>query len=264
MSLIRVTQVGHTYDLGKQRGGGERKPQPVLKNVNLNFAAGQTTAIVGISGCGKSTLLKTICGILRPTEGKIEIAAGDTYRMVRGGDIALMPQSDGLFPWENVLDNLILAARIHGSCLKTAREDAQNLLETFGLGPYCHYWPQQLSGGMRSRVSFLRTLMAQTPAIALDEPFGSLDAITRENAQNWLKSVMSSRELTLILVTHDIDEAMIMADRVVVMGRATTDRATSLTVFDAAKIHGRNQAEYAHLRAQIRASLADSTQGMRP
>ncbi|MGA2926525.1 MAG: ABC transporter ATP-binding protein [Solirubrobacteraceae bacterium] len=177
-----------------------------LAGISLRAADGEIVALVGPSGCGKTTLLELICGLQTPDEGAIETAPA-----------ALMPQRDVLLPWCSALDNACLALRARGMSKARARAAAAPWLERFGLGEFQHARPAQLSGGMRQRVSFLRSLLAGKPVLALDEPFASLDAITRAEMQGWLAHVLESERRTVVLVTHDVEEAVVLADRVVVI-----------------------------------------------
>jgi NitT/TauT family transport system ATP-binding protein len=161
---------------------------------------------VGPSGCGKSTLLELICGLQRPDAGTVSAPGA-----------ALMPQRDLLLPWLSALDNAALALRVRGIEREDARQHAAPWLERFGLAGFEHARPAELSGGMRQRVSFLRTLLAGKPVLALDEPFAGLDAITRAEMQSWLTQVLESEPRTVVLVTHDVEEAIVLADQVVVM-----------------------------------------------
>src|SRR5579862_4575188 len=177
-----------------------------LDGMTLRAAPREVVAVVGPSGCGKTTLLELICGLQPPEAGTIS-APGAT----------LMPQRDLLLPWASALDNASLALRARGVSRDEARRQAAPWLERFGLGGFEHTRPSELSGGMRQRVSFLRTLLAGKPVLALDEPFASLDAITRHEMQGWLAHVLASEPRTVVLVTHDVEEAVVLADRVVVM-----------------------------------------------
>jgi NitT/TauT family transport system ATP-binding protein len=177
-----------------------------LDGVDLRVAPGEAVAVVGPSGCGKSTLLELLAGLQRPDEGTI---AG-------GGDAcAFMPQADLLLPWRDALSNAALALECAGATKGDARRAAAPLFERFGLGEQAY--PRELSGGMRQRVAFLRTLLAGRPALLLDEPFGALDSITRSSMQEWLAGALAEEPRTLVLVTHDVEEALYLADRVVVM-----------------------------------------------
>jgi NitT/TauT family transport system ATP-binding protein len=205
-----------------------------LRGMTLHARRDEVVGVVGPSGCGKSTLLELICGLQRPDSGTVSAAGA-----------ALMPQRDLLLPWLSALDNAALALRVQGLERQQARRQAEPWLERFGLGGFAAARPAELSGGMRQRVSFLRTLLAGKPVLALDEPFAGLDAITRSEMQGWLTQVLTSEPRTVVLVTHDVEEAVVLADRVVVMsprpGRAVTEipvelprprRATDLAVVE--------------------------------
>src|SRR5689334_20690409 len=177
-----------------------------LDGVSMSAGAGEIVAVVGPSGCGKSTLLELICGLQTPDAGTVAAAPA-----------ALMPQRDLLLPWLTAVDNAALALRAKGIRRDQARAAAQPWLERFGLTGFERSRPAELSGGMRQRVAFLRTLLAGKPVLALDEPFASLDAITRSEMQGWLAQVLEAEPRTVVLVTHDVEEAVILADRVLVM-----------------------------------------------
>ena len=177
-----------------------------LAGMSLRAGAHEVVAVVGPSGCGKTTLLELICGLQTPDSGT-----------VRAAPAALMPQRDLLLPWLSAIDNAGLALRARGASREEARSAAAPWLERFGLARFEHTRPAELSGGMRQRVSFLRTLLAGKPVLALDEPFAALDAITRQEMQGWLAHVLESEPRTVILVTHDVEEAVMLGDRVVVM-----------------------------------------------
>jgi NitT/TauT family transport system ATP-binding protein len=176
--------------------------------LSLSVEPGEVVAIVGPSGCGKSTLLEILAGLQQPDEGIVH----------GGGDAcALMPQSDLLLPWRDTLGNAGLALECAGHSKADARRMAEPLVRRFGLEGFEHAYPRELSGGMRQRVAFLRTLLAGRPALLLDEPFGALDSITRASMQEWLAEALTSEPRTLVLVTHDVEEALYLADRVAVM-----------------------------------------------
>jgi NitT/TauT family transport system ATP-binding protein len=187
-----------------------------LAGMSLRASAGEVVAVVGPSGCGKTTLLELICALQRPDSG-----------IVRCAPAALMPQRDLLLPWLSATDNAALALRARGIGRDEARQTVAPWLERFGLGGFERTRPAELSGGMRQRVSFLRTLLAGKPVLALDEPFAALDAITRQEMQGWLAQVLEAQARTVVLVTHDVEEAVVLADRVVVMssrpGRAVAE-----------------------------------------
>jgi NitT/TauT family transport system ATP-binding protein len=183
----------------------------VLEDVDLTVEAGGRVAVVGPSGCGKSTLLTLLAGLEPPTAGTIEGAGLERC--------ALMPQRDLLLPWRSALDNAGLALELAGASQGDARTGALPLFERFGLGGFAGTPPRELSGGMRQRVAFLRTLLAGKPVLLLDEPFGALDAITREELQGWLAGALDAEPRTVVLVTHDIDEALRLCSRVVVLSQ---------------------------------------------
>ncbi|MEA2468505.1 MAG: hypothetical protein QOJ57_2631 [Thermoleophilaceae bacterium] len=170
---------------------------------------GEAVAIVGPSGCGKSTLLELFAGLQQPDAGAVAGGGIDTC--------ALMPQGDLLLPWRDALGNAGLALECAGASKGEARRAAAPLFERFGLGEFESAYPRELSGGMRQRVAFLRTLLAGRPALLLDEPFGALDSITRAQMQEWLAEALAKEPRTLVLVTHDVEEALYLADRVAVM-----------------------------------------------
>jgi ABC-type nitrate/sulfonate/bicarbonate transport system ATPase subunit len=192
-----------------------------LREVSLEVGAGEMVCIVGPSGCGKTTLLELICGLQAPDAGTVTAAPA-----------ALMPQRDLLLPWLSALDNAALALRARGMAREQARSETAPWLERFGLGEFAGARPAALSGGMRQRVSFLRSLLARTPVLALDEPFAALDAITRAEMQGWLGRVLAAEPRTVVLVTHDVEEAVVLGDRVIVMsprpGRILDEVAVAL------------------------------------
>ena len=179
-----------------------------LDGVSLTVAAGEVVAVVGPSGCGKSTLLDLVCGLTAPSDGTVDARAA-----------VLMPQGDSLLPWLSALDNAALPLRVAGTGRDEARAQARPLLAEFGLGEFERARPHELSGGMRQRIAFLRTLLSGRPVLCLDEPFGALDAITRQEMQAWLAGALAREPRTVLLVTHDVEEALVLADRVLVMSR---------------------------------------------
>jgi ABC-type nitrate/sulfonate/bicarbonate transport system ATPase subunit len=187
-----------------------------LQHVDLTAADGEVVALVGPSGCGKSTLLEIVCGLREPSEGEVE-AGGARDAAGRLAHCAYMPQRDMLLPWFSALDNAALALRNRGATKADARAEAGALFDRFGLAGFEAARPEELSGGMRQRVAFLRTLVAGKPVLALDEPFASLDAISRGEMQGWLAGALQADSRTVLLVSHDLEEALYLADRVVVL-----------------------------------------------
>jgi NitT/TauT family transport system ATP-binding protein len=187
-----------------------------LERIDLEAEPGEVLGIVGPSGCGKTTLLELVAGLRPVDSGTITVADRDdpSERLER---CAYMPQRDLLLPWLSAVDNAALALRISGVSRAIARARAGAHFERLGLTGFEASRPDQLSGGMRQRVAFLRTLMAGRPVLLLDEPFASLDAITRAEMQSWLASVLSRDRHTVLLVTHDVEEALYLSDRVLVL-----------------------------------------------
>ena len=200
--------------------GGRR----VLDSLSLAVADGGRVGIVGRSGVGKSTLLSLVAGLDDPDAGAVEVN-GATTAGERIAKCALMPQRDCLLPWRTALDNSTLALENAGISKTHARALASPLFDRFGLAGCERLRPAQLSGGMRQRIAFLRTLLTGKPVLLLDEPFGALDVITRAELQVWLAEALAEEPRTVLLVTHDVEEALLLCERVLVLreGRITLD-----------------------------------------
>jgi len=187
-----------------------------LDGLDLRVRRGETVAVVGPSGCGKSTLLELLAGLQEADAGEV-VVDGHRTAAARLGASAFMPQRDLLLPWRNALANAALALECAGSSARKAREAAAPLFERLGLGEFERAYPAELSGGMRQRVAFVRTMLAGRAVLLLDEPFGALDSITRAGVQDWLLSALQAEPRTVVLVTHDVEEALYLADRTVVV-----------------------------------------------
>jgi ABC-type nitrate/sulfonate/bicarbonate transport system ATPase subunit len=187
-----------------------------LAGVDLELRADEVLAVVGPSGCGKSTLLELVAGLQEPDAGSVTVL-GATGARARRASCAYMPQRDLLLPWRDALGNAALALECQGVRRAEARRRAAPLFERFGLAEFERVRPAALSGGMRQRVAFLRTLLPGRPVLLLDEPFGALDSITRASMQEWLAEALAQEPRTVLLVTHDVEEAIFLADRVVVL-----------------------------------------------
>jgi NitT/TauT family transport system ATP-binding protein len=187
-----------------------------VAGVDLEVPPHGRLAIVGPSGCGKSTLLNMICGLDEPTGGTIEVL-GATTAAQRLRRCAWMPQRDLLLPWRDVLGNAALALENRGVRRAAARRQVAPMAARFGLAGFEDKLPRELSGGMRQRVSFLRTLVAGKEVLLLDEPFGALDSITRGDLQQWLRGALDEEPRTVVLVTHDVEEALLLGRQVAVM-----------------------------------------------
>ena len=198
--VVAVQDVSHAYS------GPDGRRVLALSGVSMCAAAGELLAVVGPSGCGKTTLLELICGLQRPDAGTIACAPA-----------ALMPQRDLLLPWLRSVDNAALALRIAGLPRAHATARAASLFAEMGLAGFERARPSELSGGMRQRVAFLRTLLSGKRVLCLDEPFGALDAITRAEMQGWLARALAREPRTVVLVTHDVEEAVLLGDRVAIL-----------------------------------------------
>jgi ABC-type nitrate/sulfonate/bicarbonate transport system ATPase subunit len=195
------------------RGEGGRRD--VLDGVDLDVAPGEFVSVIGPSGCGKSTLFNVIAGLERPDAGRVLVDGEDATGRVE--PFAYMPQQDLLFPWRTVLDNTTLGLEVAGMRRRAARERARALFGPFGLAGFEGSRPAELSGGMRQRAALLRTVVQDRPVLLLDEPFGALDSLTRTDMQTWLDEVRARFDWTVLLITHDIREAVYLSDRVVVL-----------------------------------------------
>ncbi len=209
-STLEVQAVSATYT-------ERRMNLPVIDDVSFSVQSGEFVALIGPSGCGKSTMLDIVAGLIEPDVGVIVVDGATTTTKDRLGRSAYMHQRDLLLPWRNAVDNAAIALRIQGVPRSAARQQAASQFAAFDLTGFEDKYPAQLSGGMRQRVAFVRTMLGGQRLILLDEPFGSLDAMTRTAAQDWLAAGLARDRRTVLLVTHDVDEAIFLADRVIVL-----------------------------------------------
>ena len=207
-----------TTAISQHFNGAGNKPLVVLQDVTLSVQAGEFVSLIGPSGSGKSTLLNILAGLDAPTAGTVWLAGHVTTPRERLGQIGLMPQRDLLLPWRTALDNAIAGLEVHGIPKRVARDEARALFARFGLAAFERTYPYALSGGMRQRVALVRSALAAGPVLLLDEPFGALDALTRAELHRWLIEAWQALQKTIVLVTHDVNEAIILSDRVFVLG----------------------------------------------
>lgn len=221
MATLDVRGISKTF----QRTGGS---VIVIDRLTIRAEAGEFVAIIGPSGCGKSTLFNIIAGLETPDSGAVLIDDVDVTG--QRGQVAYMPQRDALLPWRSVIENAILSTIVQHGDVESAKREARMLLHDFGLAGWGDARPAMLSGGMRQRAALLRTVLWHRPIMLLDEPFGALDALTRAQLQRWLLGLWDRLDRTILLVTHDIDEALLLADRVYVLSPRPAQVALEVTV----------------------------------
>jgi NitT/TauT family transport system ATP-binding protein len=206
--MIRLTGVSRSFT---DRSG----TVAALQGIDLEVAEGEFVAVLGRSGCGKSTMLRLISGLLPTTAGEVHVAGKRVSKPRR--DIAMLFQRPALLPWRTVVDNVLLPAQIFGWSRSARRERAHELVELTGLAGFEKRLPHELSGGMQQRVALCRSLIAKPRVMLMDEPFSALDALTREELSGELQRIHMEHGATIVFVTHSIDEAVLLADRVVVL-----------------------------------------------
>lgn len=239
------------------------QPLAVLEDVSLHVASGEFVALVGPSGSGKTTLLSIIAGLLEePTAGTVSLKGDPTSS--RLGRVGYMPQRDLLLPWRGALDNAIAGLEAQGVPRQDARRRARALFQEFGLADFEQVYPAALSGGMRQRVAFARTILVARDLVLLDEPFGALDALTRASLQRWLADLWGRLGVTCLLVTHDLDEALFLADRVYALsarpGHIKLERASPLP--RPRRLTMLADPAIAALKAELLAALVDDGEGV--
>ncbi len=223
---LTVEGLSKTY-----RGAGGGENVAALRDVGIEIGDGEFVSIVGPSGCGKSTLFNIIAGLVSPSSGRVLLDGDQPDDLL--GRVGYMPQRDMLMPWRTVLDNTTLGLELNGVRKKKAHQQALAEFERFGLAGFEKQWPAKLSGGMKQRAALLRTFLAGRELMLLDEPFGALDALTRGQMQQWLLDVWQEDRKTILFVTHDVEEAVYLSDRVYVMsgrpGRIDLDVEVNLS-----------------------------------
>ncbi|MEX0591801.1 MAG: ABC transporter ATP-binding protein [Xanthobacteraceae bacterium] len=205
---LAVSNLRVTYPL-------ENRPRVnAIEHVDFSLRPNEFVSIIGPSGCGKSTLFNVIAGLLAPDSGAVHLDGRDIVG--RPGNVAYMMQRDLLLPWRSILENVILGPELAGKPQAQSRATAQTLLRRFGLEGFENAYPSALSGGMRQRAALMRTILLERSVILLDEPFGALDALTRASMSEWLLGIQREFQRTMILITHDPDDAVFLSERVYV------------------------------------------------
>jgi NitT/TauT family transport system ATP-binding protein len=210
VATIELENVSKTYDANKRDGGVE-----AVRNVSMHVGSGEFVSIVGPTGCGKSTLMEIVAGLTDPTAGEVTIAGEPVTGPRR--DVGVVFQKDSTFPWRTVLENVEFGLQMHGVTFDERRERSRNVIELVGLSGFEDTYPNELSGGMRQRVAIARTLVMNPAVMLMDEPFGALDEQTRIMLGDELLSIAAETEQTTLFITHSINEAIHLSDRVVVM-----------------------------------------------
>jgi putative hydroxymethylpyrimidine transport system ATP-binding protein len=214
--VLAFDRVSFSYRKGRQN-------LPVLDRLSFSVAEHEFVSLIGPSGSGKSTIFHLITGMLQEQSGEICLF-GKTAKE-RHGKVGWMPQDDLLMPWRTVTANAALALEVKGLSKRVAAAEVRAWLPRFGLGGFADHYPDQLSGGMRQRVAFLRTMIAGYPLLLLDEPFSALDALTRAEMQKWLLQIWEQDKRTVLLVTHDVEEAILLSDRVLMLTHRPIQKA---------------------------------------
>jgi NitT/TauT family transport system ATP-binding protein len=241
--VLRATRLGMIFNPGTD------KQVKAFRDINFQLSPRETISIVGPSGCGKSTLFNTIAGLLTPTAGEVYVGGERVERAA--GHVGYMLQKDLLLPWRNVVDNVVLGLEVRSMRRRDAVARARDLIKAYGLGGFEDAKPARLSGGMRQRVAFMRTLALDPEVILLDEPFSALDFQTRLLLQSETMNIIRERGKSAILVTHDIGEAITMADRIIVLthrpARVKAIHEVHLSIENRDPVNIREQPEYNRL-----------------
>ncbi|UFS67920.1 MULTISPECIES: ABC transporter ATP-binding protein [Paracoccus] len=242
---VRVRGLSKSYSLN-------RNALSVLRDLDLDVNGGEILAIVGPSGCGKTTLLRILAGLEPPDRGKVLIDGRPVAGV--GRERAVIFQEPRLLPWLTVLDNVAFGLEVRGIPAAEGRERARHYLRLVGLARFEAAWPRQLSGGMAQRVGIARALTVRPGILLLDEPFGALDAMTKMTMQEELARIWREERVTMILVTHDLEEAIFLADRVLVLSKDSTDPARLIDV-DLARPRDRSEPGFVAMRRRLMAEF---------
>lgn len=237
MSKLEINQLSKRFD-----------DTGVLENVSLTIKDGEFVSLLGPSGSGKSTLFHLIGGLFAPDSGSITLDGEDITG--KRGKISYMPQSPSLFPWRSVIDNVLLAQELKE---KPNRDKAIEMLNKVGLSEYKESYPRELSGGMKQRAAFVRSLLSPQKAMLLDEPFSALDEFTRMEMQKWLLSIWEEAKPTVLFVTHDIEEAIFLSDRILILGDRPATIVKEISIqFSRPRVEDiRLSEEFLHIKREI-------------
>jgi len=219
-----------------------------LEGVSFSIAKGESCSVIGPSGCGKTTLLFILSGLLKPTEGEI---------LINSKNIALILQDYGLFPWKTVYENVSLGLEVRGVKKEEQRKIVLPLLEKLGLKGFENHYPRQLSGGMQQRVAFARALALNPEILLMDEPFSSLDALTREKLQNFLLKLWTNNKVTMVLVTHSIEEAVFLGRKIVVLSQRPGKVLKIIDNPEMGSLDYRNREEFFEKCREVRKSIEE-------
>ena len=222
-SVLALNRVTFQYKTEKRSD-----PAVILDGIDFSVHDGEFVSIIGASGSGKSTIFRLITGLEQSTDGEILINGNKIEN--RLGVVGYMPQQDLLMPWRTIMENAVLPLEIKGIQKEEAKSQVRKLLDDFGLKGVENHFPGDLSGGMRQRVSFLRTVLSGSNILLLDEPFSALDAITRLTMQEWLLEQWKKWKKTILFITHDVDEALFLSDRIFVLQQKPSNSIKEITV----------------------------------
>ncbi|MDP4164617.1 MAG: ABC transporter ATP-binding protein, partial [Bacillota bacterium] len=206
----------------------EAGAKSIFRNISMDVKAGEFVSVIGASGSGKSNLFKLVSGLLEPDEGQIWIDGKQPEK--RLGKVAFMPQKDLLLPWRTVLENVQLPLEIAKENTPSKIAEIKEWLSRFGLADVENAYPNELSGGMRQRVAFLRTLMTNRDLLLLDEPFGALDSLTKRKMHSWLLGLWGDLQKTVLFITHDLEEALLLSDRIYLLTGDNGENVKEVTV----------------------------------
>ncbi|AIQ29569.1 ABC transporter ATP-binding protein [Paenibacillus sp. FSL P4-0081] len=252
--MINIANLSYSF--------GAASRAPVFSGISMKVRRGEFISVVGASGCGKSTLFKIIAGLLEPGSGEVSLdGQPPNSASERLGQVGYMPQRDLLLPWRTVLDNCLLPWELKRSGSKEeAVIQIRSMLQQFGLGDSGAAYPHELSGGMRQRVAVLRTIAAGNDLLLLDEPFGALDAITKRELHRWLLELWSGLDKTVLFITHDLEEALLLSDRIYLMtGSAGGGMQEFITGLPRPRHHSQNyEPQFVALRQDLELKLYDN------